>query len=69
MKKKQENQEEQGKKVPGCPQEEERLNLDELMDVEGGTDPTEPVQNCGLGCYLAGMSGLGSGENEKRPEP
>ncbi len=65
--KKQETQEELRKKLSGCLQaEEEPLNLDELMDVEGGKDPEEPVRNCGLGCYLSGMSGIkgtGDGQN------
>lgn len=34
--------------------EDEVLNLDELMDVQGGEEG-DPTQNCGLGCYLSGM--------------
>lgn len=38
--------------------ESETLDMDQLMNVQGGTDTdkdTEPVRNCGLGCYLAGI--------------
>lgn len=65
MEKKQESQEELRKNISGCLQaEEEPLNLDELMDVEGGKEPEDPVKTCGLGCYLSGMSGIKDLENE-----
>ncbi|MDE5676259.1 MAG: hypothetical protein K2G02_03955 [Phocaeicola sp.] len=49
--------------------EDELLNINELMDVQGGTD-TEPVKNCGLGCYLSGINNTGqettkADENDK----
>lgn len=37
-----------------CNEGNEVLNLDELMNVQGGDD-REPERNCGLGCYLAGV--------------
>lgn len=37
-----------------CNEGSEVLNLDELMDVQGG-DNREPERNCGLGCYLTGI--------------
>lgn len=45
---------------PAClsADENEALDMDQLMNVQGGTDTdtdTEPVRNCGLGCYLAGI--------------
>lgn len=35
-------------------EEEQVLNLDELMDVQGGTDDKE-TEKCGLGCYTGGL--------------
>lgn len=43
--------------------EEEGLDLDELMEVAGG-EKMEPDKSCGLGCYLSGMAGLGTGTNQ-----
>lgn len=34
--------------------EEEPLNVDELMDIEGGKDEI-PIKRCGLGCLLGGV--------------
>lgn len=33
---------------------DEDLNLDELLDIEGGEE-TEPAKSCGLGCYINGV--------------
>ena len=66
MKPKHETPEELRKKLfDGRQEEEEQLDLDELMNVEGGTEPDDPVRNCGLGCYLSGMSGIKSETDEK----
>ncbi|MCR6509795.1 MULTISPECIES: hypothetical protein [Bacteroides] len=57
-------QKESKKTVEKCDrknQEEELLDINELMDVQGGTD-TEPVKNCGLGCYLSGINNTGQKE-------
>ncbi|WP_455669065.1 hypothetical protein [Phocaeicola sp.] len=35
-------------------EEEQVLNLDELMDVQGGIDEKE-LAKCGLGCYTGGF--------------
>lgn len=35
-------------------EEEEKLDINELMDVQGGLE-SEPLRNCGLGCYLSGI--------------
>ena len=35
--------------------EEQVLDLNELMDVQGGTDDNE-VAKCGLGCYTGGFT-------------
>lgn len=35
--------------------EQNELNLKELMNVEGGED-SEPDKNCGLGCFIGGMT-------------
>lgn len=35
--------------------EEQVLDLDELMDVQGGIDDNE-VAKCGLGCYTGGFT-------------
>lgn len=37
--------------------EEERLNMDELMDVQGGQE--DSTKSCGLGCYLSGINNTG----------
>jgi len=34
-------------------EEEQMLNLDELMDVQGGVEEKD-IPNCGLGCYTGG---------------
>lgn len=34
---------------------EELLNLDELLEVQGGIDSDEDTSNCGLGCFLGGV--------------
>lgn len=65
----QEESKEKAAKHGNLNQEEELLDMDELMDVQGGTD-TEPVKNCGLGCYLSGINNTGQGstnadENDK----
>lgn len=60
MKMKQEEQNGKAAKCGNLNQEEELLDMDELMDVQGGTD-TEPVKNCGLGCYLSGIDDKGQG--------
>lgn len=36
--------------------DEEQLDINELMDVQGGIQK-EPLKNCGLGCYLSGIDG------------
>lgn len=36
--------------------ENDALGLDQLMNVQGGIETdTDPVRNCGLGCYLSGI--------------
>lgn len=35
-------------------EEEQVLNLDELMDVQGGVKEKDTT-NCGLGCYTGGI--------------
>lgn len=34
---------------------EEYLNLDELLEIQGGIDNDEDLANCGLGCFLGGV--------------
>lgn len=34
---------------------EEYLNLDELLEIQGGVDNDEDLANCGLGCFLGGV--------------
>lgn len=34
---------------------EEFLNLDELLEIQGGIDNDEDLANCGLGCFLGGI--------------
>lgn len=34
---------------------EEFLNLDELLEIQGGIDNDEDLVNCGLGCFLGGI--------------
>jgi hypothetical protein len=34
---------------------QDELDLNELMNVEGGED-SEPEKNCGLGCFIGGMT-------------
>ena len=46
--------------------EEEQLNINELMDVQGGQD-VEPIKNCGLGCYLSGLNDTGTTHTEDGP--
>lgn len=31
------------------------LDLDELLEIEGGIDVDEDAGDCGLGCFLAGV--------------
>lgn len=65
-------QEEQKEKVTRCADsnnEEELLDINELMDVQGGVQE-DPLTNCGLGCYLSGINNTGQGsdtfdENDK----
>lgn len=34
---------------------EEFLDLDELLEIQGGIDKEEERANCGLGCFLGGI--------------
>lgn len=50
--------EETNRKQPECArhsedEEEQVLNLDELMDVQGGVEDKDTAK-CGLGCYTGG---------------
>ena len=41
--------------TPAIPEDEEQvLDLNELMDVQGGIDDKE-LSKCGLGCYTGGF--------------
>lgn len=44
--------------------EEQALDLNELMDVQGGVDDKD-VPNCGLGCYIGGFTNTTETENGK----
>lgn len=48
--------------------EEEELNIDELLNVQGGVeDDDKGTTNCGLGCFTGGL-GTGTkdmGENDR----
>ena len=65
-------QEEQKEKVTRCADsnnEEELLDINELMDVQGGVQE-DRLTKCGLGCYLSGINNTGQGsdtfdENDK----
>lgn len=37
-------------------EEDERLNLDELLDVQGGIEDNQNSVGCGLGCFTGAMS-------------
>lgn len=52
------NQDEKMKKSPvqDWSEKEEVLNLDELMDVQGGIEKDPETDDCGLGCYLKGTN-------------
>lgn len=54
---KQENQTKGTAECNRLNKEEEMLNIDELMNVQGGQEnPEDPDKNCSIGCYLAGMT-------------
>ncbi|WP_297905740.1 hypothetical protein [uncultured Parabacteroides sp.] len=36
-------------------EESSNLDLDELLEIEGGIDVDEDAGDCGLGCFLAGV--------------
>lgn len=36
-------------------EEDEKLNLDELLDIQGGIEDNQSSQNCGLGCFTGAM--------------
>lgn len=36
-------------------EEDERLNLDELLDVQGGIEDSQKNIGCGLGCFSGAM--------------
>ncbi len=36
-------------------EESTNLDLDELLEIEGGIDVDEDAGDCGLGCFLAGV--------------
>lgn len=36
--------------------EDERLNLDELLEVQGGINDKEVITNCGLGCFTGSVT-------------
>lgn len=62
-------EEENNKKTQwAAPSEEEQvLNLNELMDVQGGTDEQD-LSKCGLGCYTGGFIDPTKTKDET-PEP
>ncbi|MEG0454844.1 MAG: hypothetical protein RR559_05795 [Bacteroides sp.] len=37
-------------------EEDESLNLDELLDVQGGIEDDQKNQGCGLGCFTGAMT-------------
>lgn len=37
-------------------EEDERLNLDELLDVQGGIEDNQNSVGCGLGCFTGAMA-------------
>lgn len=37
-------------------EEDEKLNLDELLDVQGGIEDNQSSQSCGLGCFTGAMA-------------
>ena len=37
-------------------EEDERLNLDELLDVQGGIEDNQNSVGCGLGCFSGAMT-------------
>lgn len=37
-------------------EEDERLNLDELLDVQGGIEDNQNSMGCGLGCFTGAMT-------------
>ncbi|MCC8188504.1 MAG: hypothetical protein LIP08_13665 [Bacteroides sp.] len=36
--------------------EDEPLELDELIHIQGGVDPKDKQEYCGLGCYVGGLT-------------
>lgn len=58
---KQEKQNEKASEYANPNNEEEQLNMDELMDVQGGQEDLS--KGCGLGCYLSGINNTGQ-ENQ-----
>ncbi|MCD8029663.1 MAG: hypothetical protein LUF85_02190 [Bacteroides sp.] len=39
--------------------EDEQLELDELINIQGGLDPDDRQEYCGLGCYVGGLNSDG----------
>ncbi len=39
--------------------QDETLELEELITIQGGVDPEDKHEYCGLGCYVGGLTSEG----------